>query len=94
MTYTEKTNVVIVGAGKLYITAVGKKKKAMCSQCLTGIFGMSSALWMLETGKYSVTILDKSEVLPAPDAASTGESCLVYELKKKKKKRKKLTSCF
>lgn len=45
---------------------------------------MSSALWMLETGKYSVTILDKSEVLPAPDAASTGESCLVYELKKKK----------
>ncbi|OXG83934.1 sarcosine oxidase, partial [Cryptococcus neoformans MW-RSA36] len=50
MTYTEKTNVVIVGAG---------------------IFGMSSALWMLETGKYSVTILDKSEVLPAPDAAST-----------------------
>lgn len=44
---------------------------------------MSSALWMLETGKYSVTILDKSEVLPAPDAASTGESCLVYELKKK-----------
>lgn len=28
MTYTEKTNVVIVGAGKLYITAVGKKKKS------------------------------------------------------------------
>lgn len=53
---------------------------------------MSSALWMLETGKYSVTILDKSEVLPAPDAASTGESCLVYELKKKNRKR--LTGCF
>lgn len=48
---------------------------------------MSSALWMLETGKYSVTILDKSEVLPAPDAASTGESCLVYELKKKKQEK-------
>ncbi|KGB78737.1 sarcosine oxidase [Cryptococcus deuterogattii R265] len=50
MTYTGKTNVVIVGAG---------------------IFGMSTALWMLETGKYSITILDKSDVLPAPDAAST-----------------------
>lgn len=48
---------------------------------------MSSALWMLETGKYSVTILDKSEVLPAPDAASTGESCLVYEFKKKKQEK-------
>lgn len=58
----------------------------MCSQCWTGIFGMSTALWMLETGKYSVTLLDKSEVLPAPDAASTGEPCLVYEFHRKQEK--------
>ncbi|KAL7421967.1 hypothetical protein Q5752_003739 [Cryptotrichosporon argae] len=37
----------------------------------TGIFGMSTALWMLESGRYSVTVLDKCNVLPAPDAAST-----------------------
>ncbi|WVQ81747.1 hypothetical protein IAT38_003872 [Cryptococcus sp. DSM 104549] len=37
----------------------------------TGIFGMSTALWMLRSGKYNVTMLDKSGILPAPDAAST-----------------------
>lgn len=76
MTYTEKTNVVIVGAGKLSVAGVSKNKNAY-SQHVTGIFGMSTALWMLETGKYSITILDKSDVLPAPDAASTGGSFLV-----------------
>lgn len=36
---------------------------------------MSTALWMLEDrkGKYDVTILEKCETVPAPDAASTGE---------------------
>ncbi|KAK8864583.1 hypothetical protein IAR55_001833 [Kwoniella newhampshirensis] len=36
-----------------------------------GIFGMSTALWMLESGKYEITMLDKCGILPAPDAAST-----------------------
>lgn len=37
---------------------------------------MSTALWMLETGngKYDITILEKCTTVPAPDAASTGES--------------------
>lgn len=38
-----------------------------------GIFGVSTALFMLDKGGYEVIILDKSKVLPAPDAASTGE---------------------
>lgn len=37
----------------------------------SGIFGLSTAWWMLKKGGYQVTILDKSEVIPAPDAAST-----------------------
>ncbi|KAK4683440.1 hypothetical protein P7C73_g6825, partial [Tremellales sp. Uapishka_1] len=37
----------------------------------TGIFGMSTALWMLEDGGYEVVMLDKCDTLPAPDAAST-----------------------
>jgi hypothetical protein len=37
----------------------------------TGIFGVSTALWMYKRGGYAVTILDKASVLPAPDAAST-----------------------
>lgn len=37
----------------------------------TGIFGVSTALWMYKRGGYSVTILDKSSIVPAPDAAST-----------------------
>jgi hypothetical protein len=37
---------------------------------------MSTALWMLEErSNYEVTILEKSAVVPAPDAASTGEFC-------------------
>ena len=42
---------------------------------LAGIFGMSTALWMLQDGGYDVTVLDKCGILPAPDAASTGASC-------------------
>lgn len=38
---------------------------------LPGIFGVSTALWMYKRGGYSVTILDKAQILPAPDAAST-----------------------
>jgi len=35
---------------------------------------MSTALWMLEErDAYEVTILEKCETVPAPDAASTGE---------------------
>lgn len=34
---------------------------------------MSTALWMLEDGGYNVTVLDKCGILPAPDAASTGQ---------------------
>ncbi|BEJ16306.1 hypothetical protein CspHIS471_0509110 [Cutaneotrichosporon sp. HIS471] len=39
----------------------------------SGVFGMSTALWMLQTekDKYDVTILEKCETVPAPDAAST-----------------------
>ncbi|ORY32889.1 FAD dependent oxidoreductase [Naematelia encephala] len=37
----------------------------------TGIFGTSTALYMLEKGGYNVTMLDKCGILPAPDAAST-----------------------
>lgn len=52
---------------------------------------MSTALWMLETGKYSITILDKSDVLPAPDAASTGGSFLVQNLTGNQRR---LTGCL
>jgi sarcosine oxidase/L-pipecolate oxidase len=34
---------------------------------------MSTALWMLKSGSYNVTVLDKCGILPAPDAASTGK---------------------
>lgn len=90
MTYTGKTNVVIVGAGKLSLTGMSKNKSAY-SRHLTGIFGMSTALWMLETGKYSITILDKSDVLPAPDAASTGASFLVQN---SSGNQRRLTGCL
>ena len=36
-----------------------------------GCFGISTALHLLKRGYTNITILDKSEVLPAPDAAST-----------------------
>jgi hypothetical protein len=39
---------------------------------MIGIYGMSTALWMLREGGYEVTILDRCEELPALDAASTG----------------------
>ena len=38
-----------------------------------GIFGMSTALWMLKDGGYEVLILEKCDKVPAPDAASSGE---------------------
>lgn len=38
-----------------------------------GIFGLSTAQWMLKDGAYQVTLVDKSHTIPAPDAASTGE---------------------
>jgi hypothetical protein len=41
---------------------------------MIGIYGMSTALWMLREGGYEVTILDRCEELPALDAASTGMS--------------------
>ncbi|ORX35725.1 FAD dependent oxidoreductase [Kockovaella imperatae] len=37
----------------------------------SGIFGMSTALWMLKDGSYDVVILEKCETVPAPDAASS-----------------------
>ncbi|KAJ9121575.1 hypothetical protein QFC22_002194 [Naganishia vaughanmartiniae] len=46
----------------------GEKKVVIIG---AGIFGVSTALWMYKRGGYSVTILDKAQTLPAPDAAST-----------------------
>ena len=42
---------------------------------------MSTALWMLEDGAYDVTILDRSETLPAPDAASTDLNKVSYVIR-------------
>lgn len=36
-----------------------------------GVFGLSTALHLLQRGWKNVTIYDRSSVLPAPDAAST-----------------------
>ena len=36
-----------------------------------GEFGSSTAVSLLRSGKYNVTILDRADVLPAQDAAST-----------------------
>lgn len=61
----EKKRVVIIGAGE---------RSEMCvlnRVTRSGIYGMSTALWMLKDGRYDVTILDKCGILPAPDAAST-----------------------
>ena len=71
---TEKTSVVIVGAGTSSSLA---RRKEISKNGLTfppvGIYGMSTALWMMEDGGYEVTIVDRCETLPALDAASTGE---------------------
>ena len=37
----------------------------------SGCFGISTALHLLQRGYTDVTVLDRSPVLPAPDAAST-----------------------
>jgi sarcosine oxidase/L-pipecolate oxidase len=50
---------------------------------MIGIYGMSTALWMLREGGYEVTILDRCEELPALDAASTGVFTSSLSLKKK-----------
>jgi sarcosine oxidase/L-pipecolate oxidase len=36
-----------------------------------GCFGLSTAYHLLKRGFKNVTVIDRSEVLPAPDAAST-----------------------
>lgn len=36
-----------------------------------GCFGISTACYLLQRGYSDVTVLDRSEILPAPDAAST-----------------------
>jgi hypothetical protein len=68
----ETKKVVIVGAGKksVLLHPVSWKLMLHISGDL-GIFGVSTALWMYKRGGYSVTILDKAQILPAPDAAST-----------------------
>lgn len=68
-----KTKVVIVGSGEYLNQISDFKQLPDYSTFTTGIFGTSTGLWLLKKDNYDVTILDKSEVLPAPDAASTGE---------------------
>lgn len=36
-----------------------------------GCFGISTAYHLLKRGYKDITVIDRSEVLPAPDAAST-----------------------
>jgi glycine/D-amino acid oxidase-like deaminating enzyme len=48
-----------------------KEKQVIIIGC--GIFGLSTAYWMLKKGGYRVTLLDKNPQVPAPDAASSGE---------------------
>jgi len=62
---SSKQSVVIVGAG-------ASSSFNSRGQLTIGIYGMSTALWMLREGGYEVTILDRCEELPALDAASTG----------------------
>lgn len=39
-----------------------------------GCFGISTAYHLLERGYENVTVIDRSTILPAPDAASTDMS--------------------
>lgn len=64
-----KQKVVIVGSG-----ALSPRMIRQDLTCNPGIYGISTALYMLKDGNYDVTVLDKCGILPAPDAASTGES--------------------
>ena len=55
-----------------------------------GCFGLSTAYHLLRRGYTAITILDRSQVLPAPDAASTDinkskflvlyQSCIIVTL--------------
>jgi hypothetical protein len=63
--------VIIVGAGMCRASMSDCRKPCLISPRASGIFGVSTALWMYKRGGYSITILDKSHVVPAPDAAST-----------------------
>jgi len=51
--------------------AQSQEKQVIIIGC--GIFGLSTAYWMLKKGGYRVTLLDKNPQVPAPDAASSGE---------------------
>ena len=68
MSADSKQHALIIGSGGFH-----RVKRSLIHQ---GIFGVSTAIWMLESGRYDVTVLDKSGILPAPDAASTGEQFL------------------
>lgn len=80
---SDKQSVVIVGAGRFWLYSGSPAYRrlrlvaleALCgAELISGIYGMSTALWMLREGGYEVTILDRCEELPALDAASTGMS--------------------
>lgn len=43
-----------------------------------GCFGISTAYHLLKRGYKDITVLDRSRVLPAPDAASTDMSASLY----------------
>lgn len=45
-----------------------------------GCFGISTAYHILKRGYQNVTVIDRSDVLPAPDAASTDYNKGSYEI--------------
>jgi sarcosine oxidase/L-pipecolate oxidase len=52
------------------------QKKVICTDSTVlivgaGCFGISTAYYLLKRGFKDVTVIDRSDVLPAPDAAST-----------------------
>jgi len=55
-----------------------QEKRVIIIGC--GIFGLSTAYWMLKKGGYRVTLLDKNPQVPAPDAASSGELLMLMDL--------------
>lgn len=48
---------------------IGKSDKILIVGA--GCFGISTAYHLLERGYINVTVIDRSDTLPAPDAAST-----------------------